>query len=60
MLLDHKAFEPSVKTHRELHDHLELYFMTKALTITAKQMAVVGATLANGGVNPLTGTHIYV
>ena len=38
-----------------LEDTLELYFQQCSIMITAKDLAVMGATLANGGVNPLTG-----
>lgn len=34
---------------------LELYFQQCSVEVTAKDLAVMGATLANGGVNPLTG-----
>jgi glutaminase len=34
---------------------LELYFQQCSLLVTAHDLAVMGATLANGGVNPITG-----
>jgi glutaminase len=34
---------------------LELYFQQCSLMVTCHDLAVMGATLANGGVNPLTG-----
>lgn len=37
---------------------LELYTRQCSLNVTAKDLAVMGATLADGGVNPLTGTRI--
>jgi len=37
---------------------LELYTRQCALTVTAKDLAVMGATLADGGVNPLTRTRV--
>lgn len=39
----------------DVEDHLELYFIQCSLLVTARDIAVIGATLANGGVNPLTG-----
>lgn len=36
-------------------EHLDLYFLQCSLLVTARDLAVLGATLANGGVNPLTG-----
>ncbi len=38
-------------------DSLELYFQQCSTLVSAKDLAVMGATLANGGVNPLTGTR---
>jgi glutaminase len=37
-------------------ESLELYFQECSVLVTAHDLAVMGATLANGGVNPLTGT----
>jgi glutaminase len=34
---------------------LELYFQQCAVLVTCRDLAAMGATLANGGVNPLTG-----
>ena len=34
---------------------LDLYFSQCAIEITCRDLAVIGATLANGGVNPVTG-----
>lgn len=39
----------------DVEAHLELYFIQCSLRVTARDIAVIGATLANGGVNPLTG-----
>ena len=39
----------------DVEEHLELYFIQCSLLVTARDIAVIGATLANGGVNPLTG-----
>jgi glutaminase len=33
---------------------LELYFQQCSMLINCRDLAVMGATLANGGVNPLT------
>ncbi len=35
-------------------EHLDLYFRQCSALVTARDLAVIGATLANGGVNPLT------
>lgn len=39
----------------QIQDSLELYFQQCAILVNAKDLAVMGATLANAGVNPLTG-----
>ncbi|RKG78193.1 glutaminase A [Corallococcus terminator] len=36
----------------------ELYTRQCSLAVTARELAVMGATLADGGVNPLTGTRV--
>ena len=37
---------------------LDLYTRQSCLLVTARDLAVMGATLADGGVNPLTGAHV--
>ncbi|MCY1023045.1 glutaminase A [Pyxidicoccus sp. MSG2] len=37
---------------------LDLYTRQCSLDVTAKQLATMGATLANGGVNPVTGQRV--
>ncbi|HYO23488.1 MAG TPA: glutaminase A [Lacipirellulaceae bacterium] len=41
----------------QIHDSLELYFQQCAILVNAHDLAVIGATLANAGVNPLTGVR---
>ncbi|MBX7164789.1 MAG: glutaminase A [Pirellulales bacterium] len=38
-------------------DSLELYFQQCSVMVTCHDLAVMGATLANGGVNPITGVR---
>jgi glutaminase len=38
-----------------LDDHLDLYFRQCSLSVTAHDLAIASATLANDGINPLTG-----
>jgi glutaminase len=38
-------------------DSLELYFQQCSLLVTCRDLAMIGATLANGGVNPVTGVR---
>jgi glutaminase len=37
---------------------VDLYTRQCSLAVTARDLAVMGATLADGGVNPLTGQHV--
>jgi glutaminase len=37
---------------------LDLYTRQSSLRVTARDLAVMGATLADGGVNPITGTQV--
>ena len=39
----------------QMEESLELYFQQCSVLVTCHDLAVMGATLANGGVNPLTG-----
>jgi glutaminase len=37
---------------------VDIYTRQCSIGVTAKQLAVMGATLANGGVNPVTGKRV--
>lgn len=50
-----KAFPPE----SELLDVLEFYFQCCSIETTTKSMAIIAATLANGGICPLTGNQIF-
>lgn len=39
----------------DVDEHLDLYFRQCSLLVTPRDLAVIGATLANGGLNPVTG-----
>lgn len=39
----------------KIDETLDLYFQQRSIMITARDLAVMAATLANGGVNPLSG-----
>ena len=45
--------------HTDLEETLDLYFRTCSLSINCRQMAMVAATLAAGGVNPITNRRIF-
>lgn len=38
---------------------LELYFMQCSVLVTARDLAVMAATLANMGINPITGKNVF-
>lgn len=40
-----------------LDEHLDLYFQQCSILVTARDLAVAAATLANGGVNPVTSAR---
>ena len=42
----------------DVDDVLEVYFRQCSVLVTARDLALMGATLANGGINPLTGEQI--
>lgn len=42
----------------DLHEVLDLYFQSCSLEINTETLAVMGATLANGGVCPTTGENV--
>ncbi len=41
-----------------IDETLELYFQQCALLVTCRDLAVMGATLASGGINPTTGVRV--
>lgn len=53
------AFDDSVQTATDLQAQLEFYFSCCSILATCKNMASVAATLANGGVNPVTLDAIF-
>lgn len=38
-----------------IDDHLDLYFQHSTALVNSRDVAMIGATLANGGINPVTG-----
>lgn len=43
----------------DIHQVLDLYFQICSITVDSQALASVAATLANGGVNPLSGQRIF-
>ena len=43
----------------DIEEALSLYFMMCSIELNAEGMSVVAATLANGGVCPLTGVRVF-
>jgi glutaminase len=39
----------------DVEEHLDLYFRQCSLLVNCADLAIIGATLANGGMNPVTG-----
>ena len=40
-----------------INEHLDLYFRQCSILVTARDLAVMAATLANNGINPVTGVR---
>lgn len=54
-----EALPFSIDSEEKLKNVWEFYFNSCSLTLTANQMAVAAATLANRGVCPLTGDRVF-
>lgn len=53
------CFPDYVKTKAHLDEHMKFYFRNCAISATAKQVAAVAATLANGGKQPVSKKQIF-
>jgi glutaminase len=45
--------------HDEAEHALDVYFRQCAILVTCRDLAMIGATLANMGQNPVTGRHVF-
>jgi glutaminase len=59
MMKKEGAFPNSVKTQDDLKRVLEFYFACCSLKLTCEGLAMVAATLANGGVCPTTKKRVF-
>eukprot|EP01083_Nonionella_stella_P018214 50845_1 len=59
--LGHFMYEqsPGFPPNTDLKGVLEFYFQNCSLEATTKKLSIAAATLANGGVNPLTGQQVF-
>ena len=53
-----RLLEARGRIYRDPAEALDLYTRQSSLSVTAKDLAGMGATLAGGGVNPLTGERV--
>lgn len=60
MMREKKSWPPcfSYDGTKSLSDTLELYFQICSILSTSKAMSMMAATLANGGLNPVSGTRV--
>jgi len=55
---ENNAF-PNVESHDDLTNLLRFHFMTESLELNVSQLSIVAATLARGGINPITRKRVF-
>lgn len=55
---DYKCFPETINSSKELHEWMDLYFQFCSMEVDTEGLAVMGATLANGGICPTTGDKV--
>ena len=53
------VFDKNVTTHGDITRELQFYFQCCSIFVTVEQMSILASTLANRGVNPLTGKKVF-
>jgi len=54
-----KGAFPGVETHDDLTRLLQFHFMCEAIEVNCAQLSIVAATLARGGINPITRERVF-
>eukprot|EP01087_Luapelamoeba_hula_P021604 TRINITY_DN7591_c0_g1_i1.p1 TRINITY_DN7591_c0_g1~~TRINITY_DN7591_c0_g1_i1.p1 ORF type:complete len:526 (+),score=82.85 TRINITY_DN7591_c0_g1_i1:177-1754(+) len=56
---DQNVFESSTDSSEKLSSHLKFYFQLCSITANTEQMAIVAASLAKGGMCPITHDQVF-